>query len=169
MLRNQAIRDELTGLYNRRFLEETLDREIGRARRTEKPLSLLVIDVDHFKRYNDTHGHAAGDAVLRELGTLLRTTFRATDIVCRFGGEEFVAVLPDCDENDARARAERLRNEVHRLTPRHAGRNLSGVTVSIGVAVSGKHGTTPTALFERADQAVYASKSGGRDRVTLAA
>jgi len=132
-LRAQSTKDPLTGLYNRRYLEEMLDREIRRAIRSEQHLGILMLDIDHFKKFNDTYGHEAGDAVLRETGSFLTRSIRAEDFVCRFGGEEFV-VLPTADVRAAHARAERIRAKLHDLVVMHQGRSVGSITASFGVA-----------------------------------
>ncbi len=167
-LRTQSIKDPLTGLYNRRYLEEMLDREIRRAVRAEQALGLLMLDLDHFKKFNDTYGHDAGDTVLRESGTFLAKSIRAEDIVCRFGGEEFVIILPTANLGAACARAERIRSKLRELTVLHQGQSLGMVTVSVGVAALPEHGTSPKELLEAADAALYRAKREGRDRVAAA-
>lgn len=164
-LRTQSIRDPLTGLYNRRYLTEMLDREIRRAVRAEQPLGVLMLDLDHFKKFNDTYGHDAGDTVLRETASLLTKSIRVEDIVCRFGGEEFVVILPTADLNVAHARAERIRSRLHELAILHQGQSLGPVTASVGAAVLPMHGTSPKQLLEAADAALYRAKKEGRDRV----
>ncbi len=168
-LRSQSIRDPLTGLYNRRYLEETLDREIRRAVRAEQSLGILMLDLDHFKKFNDTYGHDAGDTVLRETATFLGKCIRVEDIVCRFGGEEFVIILPTADLDASHARAERIRSKLHELTVLHQGQSLGMITVSVGVAELPTHGTSPKELLEAADTALYCAKREGRDRVVNAA
>lgn len=167
-LRAQAIRDELTGLFNRRFFEEALEREVRRALRVSRPVSLLMCDVDHFKQFNDTWGHEAGDAVLREVGALIRTIFRTEDVGCRYGGEEFVLIISEADLTIARERAEQLRQAALSLHVRHNGQMLDAVTLSIGVACTTDHGTTTSSLLTAADQALYAAKRAGRNRVEVA-
>jgi diguanylate cyclase (GGDEF)-like protein/PAS domain S-box-containing protein len=167
-LRNQSIRDPLTGLFNRRYLEETMRRETRRAVRAEYCLGILVFDLDHFKKFNDTYGHHAGDTVLRETANFLVGSVRSEDIVCRFGGEEFVIVLPLADLKASVARAERIRTRLRELTILHQGQSLGTITVSIGVAVLPDHGTEPKTLFEAADAALYRAKREGRDRVMVA-
>ena len=167
-LRDQSIRDPLTGLYNRRYLEETLDREIRRAVRSEHLLGVLMLDLDHFKKFNDTYGHDAGDTVLRETGAFLSRCVRAEDIVCRFGGEEFVIILPLADIQTTQARAERIRSKLRELTILHQGKAVGMVSVSVGVAELPQHGMTPKALLEAADAALYVAKREGRDRVVVA-
>jgi diguanylate cyclase (GGDEF)-like protein/PAS domain S-box-containing protein len=167
-LRNQSIRDPLTGLYNRRYLEEMLTRETRRAVRAEQGLGVLMLDLDHFKKFNDTYGHDAGDTVLRETASLLLKSVRSEDIVCRFGGEEFIAILPAADLKVTQARAERIRSKLRELTVLHQGQPLGTVTVSIGVAELPQHGTSPKELIDAADAALYRAKNDGRDRVMTA-
>jgi diguanylate cyclase (GGDEF)-like protein/PAS domain S-box-containing protein len=164
-LRNQSIKDPLTGLYNRRYLTEMLEREIRRAVRAEQSLGILMLDLDHFKKFNDTYGHEAGDTVLREAASFLTKSIRVEDIVCRFGGEEFVIILPTADLASAHARAERIRSKLHELTVLHQGQSLGMITVSVGVATLPQHGTSPKDLLEAADAALYRAKREGRDRV----
>ena len=167
-LRNESIRDPLTGLFNRRYLEETLQREIRRSVRSEQSLGVLMLDLDHFKKFNDTYGHDAGDAVLRETATFLSKSVRAEDVVCRFGGEEFVIILPVADLHATQARGEKIRSKLRELTVLHQGQSLGMITASIGVAALPEHGTSPSALLEAADSALYRAKREGRDRVVLA-
>ena len=164
-LRTQSIRDPLTGLYNRRYLTEMLDREIRRAVRSEQPVGVLMIDLDHFKKFNDTYGHDAGDTVLRETATVLTKSIRIEDMVCRYGGEEFVIILPTADLNAAHGRAERIRAKIRELTVLHQGQSLGMITISVGVAALPQHGTDPKQLLEAADAALYRAKKEGRDRV----
>ncbi|MGN6184044.1 MAG: GGDEF domain-containing protein [Thermoanaerobaculia bacterium] len=166
-LRTRAVRDALTGLFNRRYLEETFLRELLRSQRAHTSVGIIVADVDHFKRFNDTYGHAGGDAVLRQLARVMQRVFRESDIVCRYGGEEFVIVLPDITLDDLRNRAERLRQEVKQMQVRVEGQVLGTITISSGIAVAPTYGTTVEALFANADRALYAAKSGGRDRVAI--
>jgi diguanylate cyclase (GGDEF)-like protein len=166
-LRNQAIRDCLTGLYNRRYLEETLERELSRAKRKDKPLGIIMLDLDRFKQLNDTYGHEAGDHVLRTLGDLLQSHVRASDIACRYGGEEFVLILPEADAAVTFNRAEELRLAVEALPVFYRGQQL-GVTISLGVAVRPQHGDSGETLLRAADQALYAAKEQGRNRVVAA-
>lgn len=167
-LSQQALRDPLTGLYNRRYLADFVERELGKLERSPGPLSVMMIDIDHFKRFNDTYGHAAGDTVLVKLAMLLNSWVRRGDIVTRSGGEEFVAVLPGADAVAALHRADDLRRQIEALTLVHEGLELGQVTVSIGVSVWPVHGSTEATLIEAADSAMYASKQAGRNRVTLA-
>ncbi len=168
VLRTQSVRDVLTGLYNRRYLEEILDREVRRAARAAQSLGVLMIDLDHFKKFNDTYGHDAGDAVLRETGAFLIKGVRAEDFVCRFGGEEFVVILPTANLQAARARAERLRLKMKELSVIHQGKSMGMLTVSIGVAEFPEHGLSPQELMAAADAALYEAKRAGRDQVAAA-
>jgi diguanylate cyclase (GGDEF)-like protein/PAS domain S-box-containing protein len=161
-LRGLSIRDSLTGLYNRRYLDESGIRELVRAKRRQSSVSVLMIDVDHFKAFNDSRGHPAGDRALRDLAGVLRSRTRADDIVCRYGGEEFVILLPDCSAQEAEIRAQHLRSEV----TRGAGADL---TISIGVAAYPSHGDSWEVVLGLADRAVYQAKSDGRDRVVISA
>jgi diguanylate cyclase (GGDEF)-like protein/PAS domain S-box-containing protein len=167
-LRDQSIRDPLTGLYNRRYLEEMMERETRRAVRGEQGLGVLMLDLDHFKNFNDTYGHDAGDTVLRETAAFLLKSVRAEDIVCRFGGEEFIVILPAADLKVTQARAERIRSKLRELPVLHQGRSLGMVTVSVGVAELPQHGTSAKELIEAADAALYRAKREGRDRVMVA-
>jgi diguanylate cyclase (GGDEF)-like protein/PAS domain S-box-containing protein len=167
-LRSQSIIDALTGLFNRRYLEEILQREVRRATRSEQPVGVMMLDLDHFKNFNDTYGHEAGDAVLREAAAFLKRSVRAEDIVCRFGGEEFVIILPLADANATQGRAERIRAKLHELTVLHEGKSVGAVTVSVGVAALPAHGESSRALLEAADAALYRAKREGRDRVVMA-
>jgi diguanylate cyclase (GGDEF)-like protein/PAS domain S-box-containing protein len=164
-LRSQSIKDPLTSLYNRRYLTEMLERETRRCVRSEQPLGILMLDLDHFKKFNDTYGHEAGDTILREAASFLSKSIRAEDIVCRFGGEEFVVILPTADLDAAYARAERIRSKLHELTVLHQGQSLGMITVSVGVASLPLHGTSPDVLLAAADAALYRAKREGRDRV----
>jgi diguanylate cyclase (GGDEF)-like protein/PAS domain S-box-containing protein len=167
-LRTQSVKDPLTGLYNRRYLEETLDREIRRAGRAEKPLGLLILDLDYFKKFNDTFGHEAGDTVLREVGSLLARSVRVEDTACRFGGEEFVILLPTADVHASVMRAERIGAKLRELTVLHQGQSLGILTASVGVAEFPRHGDSPKELLAAADAALYRAKEEGRDRVVRA-
>lgn len=160
-LADLSVRDPLTGLFNRRYLEETLQRELARARRSGGPLCVLIADIDHFKNINDTLGHPEGDAALRAVARILTAGVRTDDVVCRFGGEEFVVVLPGMEPDLAVARAEALREEVRARAP-HA------VTMSIGVSAFPDHGRTAQQILTLADHALYEAKDRGRDRVVLA-
>jgi len=167
-LHDQAVRDKLTGLYNRRFLDESLQRELARCRREASGLALLLIDIDHFKRFNDEHGHETGDQVLAAVGHCLGTQTRATDIPCRYGGEEFVVAMPRSGLQDAVQRAQALRSAIAALHLSSGGGQALRVTVSIGVAAFPTHGPDATTLLASADAALYAAKRAGRDRVCAA-
>lgn len=166
-LRQQSIRDALTGLYNRRFLEESLDRELARLERRQQPLTVIMIDVDHFKNFNDTYGHEAGDVVLRDLGRVLRRQSRQSDIACRYGGEEFTLLLPETPIDTGRQRAESLREAVQELKLTHNGQPLGEVTLSMGIATFPDHGADRENLLYAADMALYEAKRAGRNRVVL--
>lgn len=167
-LHQQAIRDPLTGLFNRRHLEEALASAGAHAAATDEPLSLIALDVDHFKRFNDTFGHEAGDAVLVRVGAALRDLAPPGAVPARPGGEEFTLLLPGLDTEAAAALAERLRETVAGWSLSHAGMALGQVTVSLGVATLGVHAPTPDGLPRVADEALYAAKAGGRNRVMVA-
>ena len=167
-LRMQSVRDALTGLYNRRYLEEVLDRETRRAGRAGQSMGILMLDLDHFKRFNDTYGHDAGDAVLRETAAFLLKNVRAEDFVCRYGGEEFVVILPTADVEGSTTRAEKLRSKMRELSILHQGKSLGMVTFSIGVAAFPANGMSPKELMAAADGALYEAKRGGRDQVAVA-
>jgi diguanylate cyclase (GGDEF)-like protein len=167
-LRQQSLRDPLTGLYNRRFLEEYLVHERVRATRKNRPLSVIMLDIDHFKRVNDTFGHDAGDAVLRRMGLVLQGHVRGSDIACRIGGEEFALLLPEASLMIAYQRAERILDTVRHMQIKHRGQTLGAITVSLGVAAFPKHGDTPEALIRAADQALYQAKQGGRNKLASA-
>lgn len=164
-LRNQSIRDALTSLFNRRYMEESLDRELHRAAREQYAVGVIMVDLDHFKNFNDTFGHAAGDALLSELGLFLREHIRGGDIACRYGGEEFVLILPEASLEIARQRAELLRQEIKHLHVQYEGQPLGTITMSLGVAAFPEHGVTGGALLRAADAALYRAKHEGRDRV----
>jgi diguanylate cyclase (GGDEF)-like protein len=166
-LRLQSIRDVLTGLFNRRYLEETLEREILRAARNKGPLGVIICDIDHFKRFNDTFGHEAGDVLLHELGNYLLTRTRGADIACRYGGEEFTLVLTEASLEATRRRAEELRVGISNLRVQYRGQPLGPITFSLGVAVFPDHGLNRDALLRTADAALYRAKAEGRDRVAV--
>ena len=167
-LREKSIRDPLTRLFNRRFLEESLVRELQLAARNRQSISVLFLDLDYFKKFNDAFGHDAGDMVLQSLADLFNKFFRATDICCRFGGEEFAVVLIDSSAEDAYIRAEAFRLEVNSLRLQYKKQPLGPLTVSIGVAAFPDHGSTSEGLLKIADQCLYESKARGRNVVTLA-
>ena len=167
-LREQSIRDPLTGLYNRRYMEDSLERELRRGERHGTPVAVVVMDLDHFKDINDTLGHEAGDAFLAAFGEFLRTHTRMEDIACRYGGEEFVLIMPGASLDDASARATQLREAAGRLTIGHRGGTLGPVTLSLGIAVFPDHGTTERSILRAADASLYRAKQRGRDRVEIA-
>jgi diguanylate cyclase (GGDEF)-like protein len=166
-LRNQSIRDPLTALFNRRYLEETLEREVRRSVRHARPLAVIMLDLDHFKTFNDSFGHAAGDAVLQAAGELLQTFLRKEDIACRYGGEEFAIVLPEAPLEFAAQRADELRKAFRSLRTQFRDQSVGIVTISVGVASYPEHGSTGTDLLRAADSALYLAKEGGRDRVVV--
>jgi diguanylate cyclase (GGDEF)-like protein/PAS domain S-box-containing protein len=161
----ETVRDPLTGLFNRRYLEESLEREMNRATRSRRPLSIIMLDVDHFKIFNDTYGHAAGDATLSALSKMLQARTRQGDIPCRYGGEEFLLILPEAPLEVARQRAEQLRSEAQQLRVNLDGVELPPLTLSLGVAAFPKHGATPRELLASADSHLYLAKNAGRDCV----
>jgi diguanylate cyclase (GGDEF)-like protein len=167
-LREQSARDQLTGLFNRRYMEESLVRELRRASREEYGLGLLMMDLDHFKDVNDGYGHAAGDQMLRAVGAFLGASVRGDDVACRYGGEEFVVILPRATLENTRRRAEVLREGMKGLKLDPSGPVLPGVTMSIGVACSPEHGETREQLIHAADVALYRAKAQGRDQVVVA-
>jgi diguanylate cyclase (GGDEF)-like protein len=160
-----SMRDPLTGLYNRRFLEESMSREVPRALRLKQTVGVIVLDLDHFKQLNDSHGHDAGDYVLARVGELLRNATRAGDIACRFGGEEFGVILPGATLEVARMRAEALRAAFQAMTFELEGVDLGSFTLSAGVAVLSPAETDWAAVLREADRALYAAKQAGRNRV----
>lgn len=167
-LQNQAIRDPLTGLYNRRYLEETMDREIHRARRLKTPLGVVMMDLDRFKDFNDAFGHAAGDALLSALAHVITGGIRTEDIACRYGGEEFLLVLPGASLETTRERAENVRQAVKALQVKYQGRFLRSTTISLGIAIFPDQGHTAEEVIAAADAALYQAKQAGRDRVEIA-
>lgn len=167
-LRNQSIRDPLTGLFNRRYLEESLPRELKRAERHNTPVSAIFLDLDHFKRLNDAFGHEVGDAILREFGQLVSRHVRGEDIACRYGGEEFVFVLVGATAETARARAEALRVACAGLSVDNRVGGRASTTFSAGIAASAGQTIDGRALFRAADTALYQAKADGRDRIVVA-
>ena len=165
-LHEQALRDSLTNLYNRRFLEETLDREIAHARRNGKTLCIAMIDIDNFKSFNDRYGHKAGDMILRSLGDILLANTRKGDVACRYGGEEFVVVIPGAVVENVRKRAQQWRKAFQLLQQSFNGQELQS-TISIGVAIFPDHGMDGEAVIHAADRAMYESKARGKNRVTI--
>ena len=168
LLRELSVRDHLTGLFNRRYLEETLERELLRASRKEFSLGIFMIDIDDFKHFNDIFGHAAGDAVLRELGKLLFEHFRGEDVACRYGGDEFVIALLDAPLEMTRERAERLCEHARHLNIQHEGQTLEPISLSVGVAIFPEHGSISAEILKAVDIALYRGKREGRGRVVVA-
>jgi diguanylate cyclase (GGDEF)-like protein len=165
LLRDQAIRDGLTGLFNRRYLAETLEREMSRAAREGIPIGAIMLDLDHFKEYNDTYGHHAGDELLFAVGQLIQEQVRLEDIPCRYGGEEFLVILPGAPLNLVYERAMSLNRNIKRL---HLARSsLKPITTSAGLAVFPQHAATGNDLIRAADRALYQAKADGRDRVVI--
>ena len=167
-LQDQSIRDPLTGLYNRRHLTDTLRRSLSARQRTGAALSVVAIDVDHFKRFNDNHGHDAGDMVLRAVATALAEQCDRDELACRIGGEEMMVLLPATTTPEAMVRAEAMRAAVEAVTVRYGEKTLPRVTISLGVAVAPNHGTLPQDLMRVADDALYKAKAAGRNQVVLA-
>jgi diguanylate cyclase (GGDEF)-like protein/PAS domain S-box-containing protein len=167
-LHEQATRDPLTGLHNRRYLDETLPRELQRAERHHQPIGVIMLDIDHFKHFNDTYGHDAGDTLLRAVGSFLQRNTRGEDIACRYGGEEFTLVLPGAALADTRQRADKLCTGIQKLVVEYHGSLLDTVTASFGVAVFPDHATTADDLVRAADRALYQAKQGGRNGVYIA-
>ncbi len=167
-LKYQSVRDPLTNLFNRRHMEEALQRELRRSERNGNPVAILMADVDHFKQFNDAFGHEAGDVLLRDLSSLLAAEIRGGDIACRYGGEEFLLILTDTDLPTACERAERVREQIRNMRVRHRGETLRQVTLSIGVSGFPRHGSTVSQIVTAADRALYTAKASGRDRVMVA-
>ncbi|MCW2001596.1 diguanylate cyclase (GGDEF)-like protein [Xanthomonas arboricola] len=167
-LRQQSIRDPLTGLFNRRYLEEALNHELSRCTRRVQPLSVLMLDVDHFKQFNDLHGHSGGDRVLAAIGELLLAQTRGEDICCRYGGEELTIILPEVDLATASAMAEKLRAGIDALQVMADGVSLPKITASFGVATFPGHAGNAAQLLRKADEALYRAKQAGRNQVVSA-
>ncbi len=167
-LRHQAIRDPLTGLFNRRYLQETLDREIHRAQRKNANLGVVMLDIDHFKQFNDLNGHEAGDKLLAVFGRYLKNSIRSEDIACRYGGEEFTLIIPEITSPFLLERAEAIREGTKDLVVHHQGRVLGTITISMGLSFYPEHGNTGEKLLAKADEALYRAKNSGRNRVVMA-
>jgi diguanylate cyclase (GGDEF)-like protein/PAS domain S-box-containing protein len=163
-----STRDSLTGLFNRRYLEETLDRELHHAGRKNLPLGVIMLDVDNLKQFNDTSGHAAGDVVLRELGKMLIECVRKEDIPSRYGGDEFIIILPDASLEVTLKRAELISERVKQYIHQFENKALNTISLSSGVAIFPDHGLTSLALLKSADDALYQAKAEGRDRIIVA-
>lgn len=168
-LREMSLRDPLTGLYNRRHMDAAFDREISKAKRKECPISVILLDIDHFKKVNDEYGHEAGDAVLKGLGALLTKSVRTSDIACRYGGEEFLLILPEADMNIAYKRAEGIRLAFGKMQVQVGGRVLQNFKISAGISTFPYCGENAETVIASADSALYKAKESGRDRVFVAA
>jgi two-component system cell cycle response regulator len=160
-----AVTDELTGLYNRRYFDRHLNVMLGKAQEQERDMALMILDIDHFKAVNDGHGHDVGDAVLREFAVRLKRNIRGVDLACRFGGEEFVVLMPDTDTAQAEAVAERVRQSMAEKGFEVGTARPLSVTVSVGVSIGESLADTPESLIKRADVALYRAKREGRNRV----
>ena len=167
-LRIQSIRDALTGLFNRRYMEESLSREIPRALRKNTPVGIIMLDIDHFRDFNNTYGHEAGDVVLREIGAQLQCQIRGEDITCRYGGEEFILILPEANLEVTVQRAERIREAIKSIRVEYHRQPLGVISISLGVAIYPEHSSTVEGLLKKADEALYHAKHNGRDRVEIA-
>lgn len=168
LLREQSVRDYLTGLFNRRYMEETLERELLRSARKQQSLGIIMLDVDDFKPINDTGGHAAGDAILRQLGNLLQGYIRGEDIACRYGGDEFIIVLPDASREVTRERAELIGTYARQFQLQIEGQTRKAVTLSFGIAIFPGNGTTTAEILKAAATALYRAKREGRGRIVMA-
>lgn len=163
-LRQQAIRDPLTNLFNRRYLEEALPRDLYQAQRRNAPLCVVMLDLDGFKQFNDSFGHGPGDALLREIGRALRECLRQSDISCRYGGDEFVLVLPDSSIANTQERLDEIRKFLKGLQIHYGEQTFDMITLSAGIAQTPEHGTSASELLQAADEALYAAKQAGGDR-----
>jgi diguanylate cyclase (GGDEF)-like protein len=166
-LREQALTDQLTGLGNRHYLEDSLSRELARTLRRKASVCVAMLDLDHFKKFNDTHGHDAGDMLLRKLGELLIKNLRQTDIITRYGGEEFVVVQLDSTLTDVRGRLEKIRELVKEITIERDNEKFGGVSISIGIVEAHDSDWTARKLIRAADEAMYAAKKAGRDCIVV--
>ena len=167
-LQQEATRDSLSGLFNRRYMEESIKREISRASRYGTSLGIIMLDLDHFKRFNNAFGHKAGDLVLQELGKYLQSSIRKEDIACRYGGEEFALIMPGASLEVTKKRAEMLQHDIQNLQVNYNGKVLNNITLSQGVAIYPDHGQTGEAVLQAADHALYRAKRAGRKQVKLA-
>ena len=167
-LQQQSIRDSLTGLFNRRYLEETLNQEIVRSQRSGKPIAVIMIDVDHFKNLNDSYGHDAGDHVLQLIAGLIKDRIRGSDVAARYGGEELTLILPEMPLEIAQNRAEEIRNAIAQAHIIHRGQRINNVSASFGVAMFPQHGSTGASVLQSADAALYRAKAGGCNCVIIA-
>jgi diguanylate cyclase (GGDEF)-like protein len=166
-LRSQAIRDPLTGLFNRRYMEETLEREIRRAARHKSSVGVIMCDIDQMKPINDRYGHDAGDVLLRAVGGLMVKMFRGEDVACRYGGDEFTVILPEASLSDVWQRAEHLRDAIKKTSIEYEGNKIGPITMSIGVAAYPDLGMTSERLLQICDAAIYLAKDEGGDRVMI--
>gem|GEM_PF-2510005 len=167
MLRNQSIRDPLTGLYNRRYLEESLNRELHRAHRAGRNISLVMLDLDHFKHFNDTFGHQVGDILLKEVAGVIKGRVRAGDLACRYGGEEFSLIIAEVDAEGTHKCAESIRDAIKHLSLHNRGQTLGTITISAGIATYPAHCDDSEGLIRAADEALYRAKKAGRDRIVI--
>jgi diguanylate cyclase (GGDEF)-like protein/PAS domain S-box-containing protein len=167
LLRNQSIRDPLTGLYNRRYLEEALNRELHRAQRAGRLFSLVMLDLDHFKHFNDTFGHQVGDILLKEVAGAIKSRVRAGDLACRFGGEEFSLIISEVDTQGTYRCVDNIREAIKHLALHHRGQTLGTITISAGIATYPAHGSNAEDLMRAADDALYRAKKAGRDRIMI--
>jgi diguanylate cyclase (GGDEF)-like protein len=163
-----SIRDPLTGLYNRRFMEEEVDRSISRLSRLKKPMAIAFLDIDHFKDYNDKYGHDAGDAVMKAIADLMESFRHGSDVACRYGGEEFVVVMPETGPDQAKRKMERFRKTVRQLSLKLNGQTLPSVDISVGLSIFPEHGSTTAELLKQADNALYRAKHRGRNCIEMA-
>jgi len=168
LLREQSVRDPLTGLFTRRYLEETLERELRRSERDHSPLGVIMLDIDHFKDFNDANGRSGGDALLLQIGLLLRAHIRSGDFACRFGGEEFMVILPEAPREVTRERAELLLENARRIHAQHEGKILGGITISLGVVFYPDHGTSRVTILRAVGDALFRAKKEGGDQVIVA-
>jgi diguanylate cyclase (GGDEF)-like protein len=166
-LARQSVRDPLTGLFNRRFMIESLEREIKRAERNQTQVGIIMADIDHFKQFNDKYGHAAGDEVLTQMGGFFKAGLRGSDVSCRYGGEEFVFFLPESSAENTFKRADQMREEVKNLTLHYGGELLASITLSMGISTYPDQGSNTEDLLRVADAALYRAKQEGRDRVII--
>jgi diguanylate cyclase (GGDEF)-like protein len=166
-LRLQSLKDPLTGLYNRRHMLDSLKREIIRAERKRTSISVVMIDIDHFKAFNDTFGHGAGDELLRQMGRYLASRVRGSDVACRYGGEEFILFLPELSTSETFARMTQILNGIPKLEVDYEGKRLGSVNLSMGIATYPNHGRDESVLLKVADAALYRAKQEGRNRICI--
>jgi diguanylate cyclase (GGDEF)-like protein len=166
-LARESVRDLLTGLFNRRFMIESLEREIKRAERNQTQVGIIMADIDHFKQFNDKYGHAAGDKVLTQMGGFFKAGLRGSDVACRYGGEEFVFFLPECSAENTFKRADQMREKVKNLAVHYGGELLASITLSMGISTYPDQGSNAEDLLRVADAALYRAKQEGRDRVII--